>query len=176
MAPDYVLCFDRDYTVDVNPHPERRAVPLAWVKYWAHDSDFIDVWATGNQHLRYEAAIPGVSRAKETRDKHLGYGDGETDEGYHPSRRETLRLVADVYHPIRDSVEFIVVDDVNLGDMQSEGWTHYFPWEFVEAVQTGTAPVEVPDECGFSDIPANSDSCPERLETAEHYNPTTHNT
>ena len=59
---DTVLCFDRDYTIDVNAHPEYDAVPLAWVKAWAHspEYDHIDVWATGNQHLITEAQIPGT--------------------------------------------------------------------------------------------------------------------
>lgn len=29
-----VLAFDRDWTVDVNPHPNREAVPLDYVKHW----------------------------------------------------------------------------------------------------------------------------------------------
>lgn len=28
-----VLAFDRDWTVDVNPHPNREAVPLEWVRH-----------------------------------------------------------------------------------------------------------------------------------------------
>jgi len=27
----YVFAFDRDHTVDVSPHPDRRTVPLSWV-------------------------------------------------------------------------------------------------------------------------------------------------
>jgi hypothetical protein len=46
----HVLAFDRDWTVDVNPHPHREAVALEWVLYWAHDSDH-EVWAIGNQDL-----------------------------------------------------------------------------------------------------------------------------
>mgnify|MGYP000695154476 CR=1 FL=1 len=52
--PETVLCFDRDYTVSVNPHPDRTAVPLSWVKYFAHYRKDIDVWATGNQMLTEE--------------------------------------------------------------------------------------------------------------------------
>jgi len=40
----YVLAFDRDWIVDVNPHPRHDAVPLDWVRYWAHDTDH-EVWA-----------------------------------------------------------------------------------------------------------------------------------
>ena len=66
MIADTVLCFDRDSTIDVNPHPDHDAVPIAWVKAWAHapEHEHIDVWATGNQRLAGEARIPGTEHAR----------------------------------------------------------------------------------------------------------------
>jgi len=54
-----VFAFDRDWTVDVNPHPRKEAVPLEWVRHLAHETDH-PVYAIGNQALADEAAIPGV--------------------------------------------------------------------------------------------------------------------
>ncbi|MDN4032221.1 hypothetical protein, partial [Chryseobacterium gambrini] len=53
-------CFDRDYTVSVNPHPTRKSVPLWWVTQLAHQRPRVDVWATGNQMLTIEASIHGT--------------------------------------------------------------------------------------------------------------------
>ncbi|QSG11537.1 HEAT repeats containing protein [Halapricum desulfuricans] len=55
----WVFAFDRDWTVDVNPHPQHEAVPLEWVRHLAHETDHA-VYAIGNQDLAEEAAIPGV--------------------------------------------------------------------------------------------------------------------
>ncbi|ESS10408.1 MAG: hypothetical protein A07HR60_02423 [uncultured archaeon A07HR60] len=46
----HVLAFDRDWTVDLNPHPRHNAVPLEWVRHWAQEKDH-EVWAIGNQDL-----------------------------------------------------------------------------------------------------------------------------
>lgn len=53
-----VFAFDREFTVDLNPHPTRQAVPLDWVQTLAHETH--RVYAIGNQNLADEAAIPGV--------------------------------------------------------------------------------------------------------------------
>ena len=63
MTERIILCFDRDYTVSVNGHPDRAAVPIGWVQYWAHETE-IPVWATGNQHLKSECEIPGLTEAE----------------------------------------------------------------------------------------------------------------
>ena len=34
----YVFAFDRDWTVDVNSHPHKEAVPLEWVRHLAHET------------------------------------------------------------------------------------------------------------------------------------------
>jgi hypothetical protein len=74
----YVLAFDRDWTVDVNPHPHRDAVPLEWVRYWAHEAEH-EVWAIGNQDLVEEADIPGTVESVRRRDGHIEVL-GEQDE------------------------------------------------------------------------------------------------
>ncbi|MFC7195811.1 hypothetical protein ACFQL4_16220 [Halosimplex aquaticum] len=50
-----------------------------------------------------------------------------------PPRDERLRLLAD----LRDgATDHVVVDDVDRSHV--DGWTHYYPWEFVDAVRDGT--------------------------------------
>lgn len=128
-----VFAFDRDWTVDVNPHPNRDAVPLEWVRHLAHETEHA-VYAIGNQLLADEAAIPGVvdivGRHPDEWDGWLG---GKQPNGYYerfPTRRERLALIADL-HPEAD--EYIVVDDIDLSDV--DGWDHYHAWEFIPAVE-----------------------------------------
>ena len=142
-----VFAFDRDHTVSVNPHPDddRDAVPLSWVKYLAHGSP-ADVFASGNQHLRREAAIPGLAWAKVLHDELEGRPfeesaiteSGEHYSNYLPERRQGLRTICSVYnHPDSgvdaDDLRFVVIDDIDLKDMAGEGWEHYYPWDFVDA-------------------------------------------
>lgn len=153
-----VYAFDRDRTVDVNPHPDRAAVPLAWVEA-LRDRAGVDVWAIGNQRLRYEAAVPGVPELlAETGtgtvtarvltgmlwlEWHLHRypileafftaSAPHVDESMMPARAERLSLLAELYGP---GADLIVVDDADLADV--DGWTHYYPWEFVTAVDEGT--------------------------------------
>jgi len=171
--PDLVICFDRDYTIDVNPPRDRDVVPLQWVKHLAHSAatDTIDVWATGNQHLVTEAAIPGIRTAKELWDTinipdvEASFDkprddDGEEISTYKPQRREGLRLIKDLYDPV-DGVEpdFVVVDDANLTDLERHGWTYYRPWDFVDAVEADDAPIEIPSELDFCNEPTMSNAC-----------------
>jgi HEAT repeat protein len=137
----YVLAFDRDWTVDVNPHPNRDAVPLAWVRYWAHEVGH-EVWAIGNQDLVDEAEIPGTVESIRRRD-----GDvdalGEQDEfGYYewwPEREHRLQILAELFP---DAEGYIVVDDLDLGHV--DGWDHYHAWDFVELVRQGALGVSTP--------------------------------
>lgn len=137
-----VLAFDRDWTVDVNPHPRHEAVPLEWVRHLAHVTDH-PVYAIGNQDLADEAAIPGVvdvvGRHPDDWDEWLG--DKQPDGRYErfPLRRERLELIADL-HPDADS--YVVVDDLDLGDV--DGWDHYHAWEFVPAVERGDIDPDLP--------------------------------
>lgn len=99
-----VFAFDRDGTIEVNQGP----VPLKWVKYLAHETEH-KVYAIGNQRLKIEADIPGLQE--------LGvYG-----------RKHALRILKDLFP---NAQEYIVVDDINLKDMEEEGWTYYPPQKF----------------------------------------------
>jgi hypothetical protein len=130
-----VLAFDRDWTVDVNPHPSREAVPLEWVRHWAHATDH-EVWAIGNQDLTDEADVPGIVELVErSHGRPVETVLGEPTGGRYPdwpSRRERLRLLADLFP---DAPGYVVVDDLDLSDVA--GWDHYHAWEFVPAVTRG---------------------------------------
>lgn len=169
--PTAVVCFDRDHTVSVNPHPDKDAVPLSWVKYLAHEVPTVDVWASGNQTLREEAAIPGISEAI-TCWRHLTLPADPME--YHaqvpiaarlPGRREGLELIQAVYEQLTtggNSFRRIVVDDIDLTDLETDGWTHYFPWDFVAAVTTGAACIDIPVPLTEpSDVPLTDPECPE---------------
>jgi HEAT repeat protein len=137
-----VFAFDRDWTVDVNPHPNREAVPLSWVRELAHETGHA-VYAIGNQDLAAEAAIPGVvdivGMHPDDWDRWLG---GKQPDGYYerfPDRRERLDLIADL-HPEAD--DYVVVDDLDLSDV--DGWDHYHAWEFVPAVERGEVDPSLP--------------------------------
>lgn len=165
-----VLCFDRDYTVSVNPHPKKRAVPIGWIQYWAHELG-IPVWATGNQHLRVEAKIPGIREAEFAwkefiTGKEYEYENSRFDEFHQPRRRDGLRIVRDVYEAVYpdEDFRFIVVDDVDVSDLSDEGpWTHYFPWDFVRHVEHGNVAVDQPPDDAFRNqgIPFNSSDDPD---------------
>ena len=146
----YVLAFDRDETLDVNPHPEREAVPLEWVRYLAAETEH-EVWAIGNQTLTEEAGIPGVRTAvnrlteagtlaevadPEAVERWLSKEHRLTDW---PSRADRIDLVA---HVCPDADRYIVVDDMILSYV--DGWTHYYPWDFVDAVRSGELDVGLP--------------------------------
>jgi hypothetical protein len=137
-----VFAFDRDWTVDVNPHPDRQAVPLDWVRELAHGTEHA-VYAIGNQDLAEEAAIPGVVDivGMHPDDWDAWLGDRRPDGRYErfPERRERLQLIADL-HP--DAEGYVVVDDLDLGDVP--GWDHYHAWEFVPAAERGDVHPDLP--------------------------------
>jgi len=143
----YVLAFDRDWTVDVNPHPRREAVPLEWVQYWAHETGH-EVWAIGNQNLVEEADIPGTVESIRRRDGHVD-ALGEQDEyGYYewwPEREERLRILGELFP---DAEGYIAVDDLDLGHV--DGWEHYHAWDFVEHVRQGELGLSAPPSTDLS--------------------------
>ena len=165
-----VLCFDRDFTVSVNPHPDHRAVPIGWIQWYAHEAE-IPVWATGNQHLRTEAKIPGISEAENAWEEYItgeeyDYENSQFEDYIKPRRRDGLRLIQDVYQEAfpDEDFRFIVVDDADVSDLSDEGpWTYYTPWDFVEAVEAGEAGVEQPpsDEFRNDGVPFNSTNDPD---------------
>lgn len=130
-----VFAFDRDWTVDVNPHPHHEAVPLEWVRHLAHETGHA-VYAIGNQTLAEEAAIPGVvdivGRHPDEWAQWLGEKQADGRYEQFPQRRERLSLIADL-HSGADG--YIVVDDLDLSDVN--GWDHYHAWDFVPAVKRG---------------------------------------
>jgi len=169
-----VLCFDRDHTVTVNAHPRRAAVPTGWVQYWAHETD-IPVWATGNQHLKSECEIPGLSEAEFLWEEYLcnpqyEFENSEFENHIKPRRRDGLRLIQDVYETAfpDEDFRFIVVDDEDVSDLAAEGpWTHYFPWNFRAAVEAGalrdSRGIEEPPEDSYKNqgVPFNSTDNPD---------------
>ncbi|WP_121302354.1 adaptin protein [Haloarcula quadrata] len=165
-----VLCFDRDSTVSVNGHPEKRAVPIGWIQWWAHCTD-IPVWATGNQHLKSEAEIPGLAEAESLWEEYLcngeyEYENSEFENHIKPRRRDGLRLVQDVYEETfpDEDFRFVAVDDADVSDLSDEGpWNHYFPWDFVTAVESDEAEVEQPPSDAFRNegVPFNSTDEPD---------------
>ncbi len=182
QPPEMVFCFDRDYTISVNPHPEHQAVPLSWVKYLAHKSCNVDVWATGNQLLCEEAAVVGISEAITCwRELTLPidinrYHEYVPPQARKPSRREGLRLIREIYSEAYDinvsEIQFVVVDDVDLTDLEPEGWIHYYPWKFVEAVENGRAPVQNLNSVeNMSDIPLTESQCPESFPPVDYDQP-----
>jgi len=137
-----VFAFDRDWTVDVNPHPQHEAVPLAWVRHLAHETDH-EVWGIGNQDLKHEADIPGiVELAERYYDEgihRLGEQNSNGHFGFWPLRRERLRILGELFP---DATEHIVVDDLDLSDV--DGWDHYHAWGFVPAVERGDITIDQP--------------------------------
>lgn len=126
-----VFAFDRDFTIDVNPPREddKDGVPLEWVGHLAHHTSQF-VYATGNQILKNEAKIPGIGEIVEA----CGNDPGEAETRFQsrPDRRDRVGMLEEIY-PGAD--RYVVVDDIDLSDM--DGWDHFFPWEFVEAVENG---------------------------------------
>lgn len=164
-----VLCFDRDSTVSVNPHPEHRAVPIGWLQAWAHETE-IPVWATGNQHLKSEAEIPGLAEAESLWENYAGeeylYENSEFENHIKPRRRDGLRLIQDLYEETfpNEDFQFVVVDDADVSDLSDEGpWVHYFPWGFVEAVESGEFHFEEPPSDAYRNegVPFNSTDSPD---------------
>lgn len=165
-----VLCFDRDSTVSVNPHPDHRAVPIGHIQWWAHVEE-IPVFASGNQHLRVEAKIPGISEAEMAWEEILdngeyNYENSQFEDYIKPRRRDGLRLIQDLYEETfpDQKFRFVVVDDADVNDLEDEGpWTHYFPWNFVEAVEDDDFALEKPPSDAYRNdgVPFNSTDDPD---------------
>lgn len=138
----YGFAFDRDWTVDVNPHPRKESVPLEWVQQLADETPH-SVYAIGNRMLEDEAGIPGVvdivHRHPDDAERWLGEPTGNEWPERLPTRSERLSLIADLHPSIE---EFVVVDDLDLSYV--DGWTHYYPWEFVQAVNAGDTHLDLP--------------------------------
>jgi hypothetical protein len=138
----FVLAFDRDWTVDVNPAPGKRAVPLHWVRHWARETHH-ETWAIGNQRLVDEADIPGVVEAIRRRDGNIEVLGEKNERGryeYWPTREKRLHILADLFP---DAEMYIVVDDLDLGHV--DGWDHFHAWDFVRQVEQGAISLSTPN-------------------------------
>lgn len=138
----YLFAFDRDWTLDINPHPEKESVPLEWVQHLADETPHA-VYAIGNRMLAEEASIPDVvdvvHRHPDDSERWLGESTGTRWPERLPTRSERLALIADL-HPSAEG--FVVVDDLDLSYVG--GWDHYYPWDFVQAVNAEESHVDIP--------------------------------
>lgn len=114
----WLFSFDRDQTVDVNGGP----VPLRIVRYLAHRTEHV-VYAHGNQLLKREAEIPGVKEVQDELDI-----DPTSDYGLYPSPRQRLHMIMGANPGFE---RYICIDDIDLTDMEEEGWDYYAPDEFM---------------------------------------------
>lgn len=135
-----MFCFDRDKTVDVSPPDRGRAVPLAWVQYYAHRTDY-DVWATGNPRLCREAGIPSPREARALLDA-AGREPVAAYDRMNTGRIDRLRLLDQLYAESYDrEIRFVVVDDTDVTEYtDGRPWSYYGPAAFVDAVEGGAYP------------------------------------
>lgn len=125
-----VLAFDGDGTVTkgIPPGP----IPISWVRKLSEHPDN-EVYAIGNQTLRWAADIPGRSDILSAHEEDL------SDQS---SRTEYLCLLTDIH---ADASKYIVVDDINLDEMEPLGWTYYTLHQFYESfVDTDEVGVQLP--------------------------------
>ncbi|MFD1684853.1 hypothetical protein [Halobellus litoreus] len=137
----YALAFDRDWTVDVNPHPQRDAVPLSW-SGTGRTRSATRAGRSGIKNLVDEAAIPGTVGSIRRRDGHIDALGEQNEYGYYewwPDRKERLRILRELFP---NAEGHLVVDDLDLGHV--DGWDHYYAWDFVEHVQHGDLALSVP--------------------------------
>jgi len=99
------------------------------VRHLAHETHH-EVWAIGNQRLREEAEIPGIEEAMRE------FPDVSRSA---LTREKRIRMVGELFP---DAEAYIVVDDMNMNHL--DGWTHYFPWEFVDAVEGDDLVISLP--------------------------------
>lgn len=112
--PSTVAAFDTDATLDYAGGP----VPLDHVTALRDDPE-VAVYATGhNQSLRDQAEIPGIHEINDA----LGRPTGEWVD-----RADRMRLLSEL-HP--DADRYVVVDDVDLRELEAEGWRYYQPAEY----------------------------------------------
>ena len=121
-----VYAFDRDSTVETSKGP----VSIEKIKRLVKEGN--EVWAIGNQRLCREAKIPGVAELC----KRLAVNQkSEFLDVKHPGRverRNRLRMLRLLFPKAR---AYIVVDDVDLTDMEKEGWIYFTPEEYVRGTR-----------------------------------------
>lgn len=130
--PTRVVAFDTDMTVDYAGGP----VPLDHVIELRDDPDVL-VWATGfNQTLRDRAEIPGMHELKERRTISAEFID----------RADRMRLLK---REFPNAQSYTVVDDVDLRELEAEGWAYYQPAEYV-IEELGITPSRWGEELGIN--------------------------
>ena len=139
-----ILCFDRDQTVDVNPDPELKPVPLSWIQFFAHETD-LHVWATGNQQLQIEAAIPTPYEAREILINN-GHNVRFMPGGGNKYREDRLKILDRLYKEMNIDAEFLVVDDAKLSGFcrRNDRWDWCNPEDFVVGIES----IDVPEPNG----------------------------
>lgn len=131
--PSAVAAFDTDYTMLYADGP----VPLSHVTALRDDPD-VAVYATGfNQTLRERADIPGMVEI-------TSWVDQDTPDFV--ERADRMRLL-DELHP--DAERKFVVDDVDLRQLEAEGWAYYQPAEYV-VEEMGVMPNDWPEVLGIN--------------------------
>ena len=129
--PQRVVCFDTDLTISYADGP----VPLEHV-IALREEPTTSVWATGyNQTLREEAGIPGMPELRERRDR----------PATEPIERADRMRMLQAEYP--DAASYTVVDDVDLRELEPEGWIYYHPGEYAVEV-LDLMPNEWPDASG----------------------------
>jgi hypothetical protein len=97
----------------LNPPPRKEAVPVEWVRYWAHEADN-EVWAIGNQDLVEGADTLGLVEAIRRRAGDLSTLGDQDDRGYYewwPEREQRLHILADLFP---DAERYLAIDDLDL--------------------------------------------------------------
>lgn len=140
-----VLCFDRDQTIGLNPHPDMDPVPLSWIQFYAHKTP-LHVWATGNQQLQIEAGIPTPYEARELMIEN-NHSIGEVPGGGDRYIEDRLSIIDTLYNLIDDEPTFIVVDDYRLNNFceRNEGWSWYKSERFIKNIDSIDIPNPDPD-------------------------------
>lgn len=129
-----LYAFDRDLTVETNQGP----VALSMITS-LRDAGHL-VWAIGNQLLVEEAGIPGIKKLSRKT-----YKMGLPVLGDAPKYiAKSERLVLNKYYRCRmlkalfpSQEAYVVVDDIDLSALESEGWNYYSPQAFVDAWNCG---------------------------------------
>ena len=137
----YVLVFDWDWTVDVNPLPQRNVVPLEWVRYRAYEAGH-GIWAIGNQDFVDEANLLGTVEPVRQRDGHIdALGEGNKHGSYEwwPERKERLQILTELFP---DAKGQMLIDALDIGHVN--GWEHNHAWDFVKHIRQGESGVSSP--------------------------------
>jgi hypothetical protein len=109
-AEHIVLAFDRDETVDVNPHPEKQAVPLSWIQHLNEETHH-EVWAV------LELENEWFREFSET--------DNDDEVDGWPRRARRVTMLSELFP---DAEGYVVVDDKDLSYV--EGWDHFYRSNF----------------------------------------------